>query len=351
LLGGAGLIALAALGGTMTSTGALHVGTNEIERDDQSSDPLKHALWMATFEGVWSAALTVGWAVQARSLEKPQPESLAGLLAARVLYGTSWSWLLVAETTIAYWLTGPEFRGLSDVSLTTDWLIGVHVPANCPEPCGFGLGGYSQLRARIAGPPEGALVFALSGGWIQGRVADAPDSTVIQSTWIQSPASLRSQLGFEMGPVLLELEAGPGVYYGMNNAHVHPKSSAVSAPWHQFVPLSWGLGPGAYFGARLSLLDAVFVAGEFELASLLAGGSAGDLPRHLASFAGSPVGSPMWRRTSVGVGLTPTELAPIAVSVRWWMAELSTRPLSSLGHHALLLRFQVPVDIGSGDSG
>lgn len=309
---------------------------------------LTHGLWLAANESARFIALTGGWAASARAWDDPYPGGLASLATGRLLYGTSWAVLLVGEVAVAHAIVGDTWAGLGQAAYRTDWLFGHRTPGGCPPGgdagCGLGLGGYAELSARLTGSPV-PLQYALGGGWIQGRSAHDARRTVMRSTWVVCPASLRAVLPLRIGPVRVEGKLGPGLYGGMHNAHVHPTGGPeADIPTHELVPLHFGVGPGGHAALSIALFDAVSLDADADLAALVLGGSNGDPPPSVAPpLASAGAGSVRWRRLSLSVA-TPL-LEPLRVGVGYWAAELSPGPLDRLGHGAWLLRVDVPLRI------
>ena len=64
---------------------------------------------------------------------------------------------------------------------------------------------------------------------------------------------------------------------------------------------------------------------------------------------GARDGLVIWRRASVGIGLSRRVLDPLRVSLHWWTAALSTAPLLEPGHRAFVFQFEVPIVLGADD--
>jgi hypothetical protein len=279
--------------------------------------------------------ITAGWAASTRTWEAPQPEGLLSIAAARVLYGSSWSLLLASEVAAARALTGPRWRGLTEAQLSIDWLVGFEVPGPCKSAC-IGLGGMNDVRVKL----EPWLEYGLGGGWIVGQVADDANRTLAESTWMLSPMRLVARTELELGPISLQLGAGPMLAFGLHDAHLHPKSGRGSLI--ELLVRDGGIGPGLRAEVRLRFFERVSLEAEAEAAVLLGASDSTPLEGLLDP---APGGLLSWRSASAGVGLWLPALDPIAVSLRLWLAELSTRALDRLGHRAVLLRFVVPLPL------
>lgn len=308
---------------------------------EEPRDPLEYGPFIATVEGAWSLMLTAGFAVSARSLDAPFPDGIAGLVTARVLYGTSWSALLAGEIALARWLSGPRWEGLSVATYRSEWLIGHAAPGPCTRSCA-GLGGANELRARLGG--DGIPVeVAASSGWIQGRAIHDERRTVLEATWVQSPIGVRVRPSLELQPFVLELSAGPGVYWGLHNAHVHPQSRELDVPWHQLAVLDAGLGFGGKVEAALRIADWVTLGAELELAWMALANAPDDPPAIAAPLGARADGELTWRRASAGIALHPPAWAPVSIGLRYAGLELSRRELDALGHRAVVVRFDFPI--------
>jgi hypothetical protein len=333
-------VALALLTAAVTSTTAA----------GEEPDPLKYAKWAALIDGGFSIALTVGWMWSARQFEPPYPEGILGVTVARVLYGTSWSVLLATEVAIARLLAGPDWGGMSRGRFKNNWLFGFDVPGRCQNSrharCGAGLGSFGEISATVTEDPMRIRV-ALIGGWIQGRYDDDDRRTLIESTWVQAPVTVLGEQAIALGPFDLRVTLGPGVYWGLHNAHVHRKQDFdLDTPVHELIVLHGGIGPGVHAEAAIVFFDVVSLEADLDLAAMLLGGSNEDAPavvHPLDAFRDS--GIVLWRRASAGLTLEDTVLFPLRLSLRLWAAELSPGPLDKLHHRALAIEFTVPIEL------
>lgn len=316
---------------------------------EEPTDPLEYGMWVASIEGGWSIALTTTWAIGARSWDAPYAEGIPGLLVARVLYGTTWSFLVSIEASIAKLLAGDDWAGLSRGELRTDWVVAYDIPATCRNVapgCGLGLGGFSEIRARMKLDAL-TLQIAMAGGWVQGRFDDNDDRTIIESTWIQSPLNVRPEFSTRLGPIDLRLAAGPGVYWGMHNAHVHPtrvSQSRLQVPAHEIYVLHSGVGAGGHAEIEVGLYGRVFFEIDATLAAFAASKQEHAILDHLDSGGGD--GLVTWRRASAGVGVMLPGVEPIVIWARYWTAALDARNIFEQGHRAFVLRFDIPILIG-----
>jgi hypothetical protein len=193
----------------------------------------------------------------------------------------------------------------------------------------------------------------LSAGWIQGRFDDTKERTLVEHTWVQAPISVRPEVPIDLGPFRLSLTLGPGIYWGLHTAHVHPHpefQSELNIPWHEIVVLHGGIGLGMYGRVALSLLDTINVHADADLAVLPIGGSNPNPPAVVSELdAFHDRGEVLWRRAAIGIGFTPSFLAPLRIAVRYWTGELSPGPITKEGHRCLGLEFEVPMELDKRD--
>jgi hypothetical protein len=345
-----GVLLCAAIGASQTASTASAGAFDRAEEEEE--DPLRFGLPMAMIDGGWSILTTAAWLAATRGWDAPYPYGVTGATAARVLYGTPWTFLIAGELALARALAGPRYGSLRRARAHFDWLAGVAVPSRCPagaplgaggSGCGLGLGGMSAFMAEVRGGPV-ALDYRFDGGWLVGRVADDAQRTLAESVWVIEPAALVVRVELPLGdPLALELDAGVGLLFGMHNAHVHPRPEGVLQP--SLAELSVrdaGIGPDLRFGAALFALDGrVALEGEAALAPL----AGHHETAALTGLVVEPPGLPVWRSASAGVSALLPPIEPVRLSLRVWAAELSTRPLLALGHRALMLRFSVPLPL------
>lgn len=315
-------------------------------------EPLRHAKWSAIVDGGWSILMTAAWALSARSWSAPHLQGITGLVSARVLYGTTWSVLVASEISLLRALAGPSWSGLSHAEIRNVWWLGRTIPASCggwDGACGLGLGGYSELSVRVLDGPVPIEVL-MTGGWIQGHHSTSPTRTLVESTWVQAPLIGRAR--FELkGHATLSLALGAGVYYGMHNAHAHPRAKAsteVRVPFHEIVPLDAGLGLGVHARLRLTLWDLLSLESAVDLSPFLLSYKARHVPSEVVPILASEPqrgAALVWRQGSIGLTLDRRFLYPVRLGVHAFGLELSTRPIRSLGHRGLMIAFDVPFEI------
>jgi hypothetical protein len=347
-------LVLAALTSTSAAFDTTDVTTATIAEDMHHPNPLRYAKWASLVDGAWSIILTAEWALSTREYDLPQPQGLIGLAAARILYGTTYSVLLAGEIALARILSGEDWSGLSHGVFLDNWLIGFDIPGRCGSgrarvggPCGLGLGSFGEIGATVYRGPVN-IRTVLAGGWIEGRFDDDADRTLAESTWVQAPLSVRAELPIAMGPMKLTLSSGPGIYWGMHNAHVHPHPDStmdLHVPFFEIIVLHAGTGPGLYGAVSLSFFDTVALVADADLAAFLLGITNDKAPSVVAPLdAFRDRGLILWRRASAGLSVA---LDPLTISVRYYAVELSPGPLAKLGHKALAIGFEVPIELGS----
>src|SRR5262249_12085258 len=157
---------------------------------------------------------------------------------------------------------------------------------------------------------------------------------LVESTWVQAPISVRAELPVSLGPLRLRLSLGPGIYWGMHNAHVHPYAtgSDMGVPWYELIVLHAGAGPGAYASASISFRDIAAIVADADLAAFVLGVTNDGAPAIVAPL--DPFrdrGLIVWRRASAGIAFA---LDPLFISLRYYAVELSPGPIGKLGHRA-----------------
>jgi hypothetical protein len=254
--------------------------------------------------------------------------------------------MLSTEIGLARLATG-GWGWLGEARYVTDRLFGYDIPGGCSEVgaqggCGLGLGSFTELRGRLRSAP---IRVAIGGGWIQGRHDNDTRRTLMESTWVLSPITAQAELRVATGDLGVQLDIGPGLYFGMHNAHVHPRSGAAAeldVPWHEFVPLDGGAGAGLRADLSLSLGRFLSLEGEAVVAPFA--GPSADHPNAAAAPLDAPRGDGpvIWRTASFGLSF-PFPPTAIRLGLRYWMAELSPRPLPTFGHRAAMLRWDIPL--------
>jgi hypothetical protein len=321
-------------------------------------DPLQYAKWALFIDGQYTWVTIGAWGLSSRAYDAPYPNGLLGVAAARVMNGTSWTVLITAEVALLRWLSGEHWEGLSHGTLMDNWLIGFDVPGRCrsgraaPGSCGLGLGAYGETGVTIE-RGDVPIRAVMSAGWIEGRFDDTPARTLIEHTWVQAPVSLRPEVPIALGPFDLRLILGPGVYWGLHTAHVHPHPAfqdELNIPWHEITVLHGGVGFGLYGRVELGFMGAISIHADADLAVLPLGGSnTGAPPVVLVLDPFRDRGPVLWRRFATGVGLSPSFLSPLKLAIRYWTGELSPGPLTKLGHQCLGLEFEVPMELNRRD--
>lgn len=307
----------------------------------------------ATLEGSWSLALHGLTPLVGRTWDAPYPWGTIGQLSTRVLHGTSWTAMLGLEGLALLAVTDGHLEVLGGASFRTDWILSYDLPA-CPHPgafggCGVGVGGFTFFAIRL---PRSRWWLEAGGGWVQQRVRNDELLTLAESVWALSPITALHEDTFGGSPLALRTRVGPGLFFGAHMAHVHPtlrgRRAGVDPPWTEMYPLDAGLGAGARAEARVLVADHVALTVDATFAPLFAGGpttrrepwirplGAGEEPRD---------GVSTWRRATVSLGWVDGRAWPVETAIAWTALELSDRPVTRLGHHAVLLRFDIPLDV------
>ncbi|HQY62765.1 MAG TPA: hypothetical protein PK141_15310 [Polyangiaceae bacterium] len=325
-----------------------------LQRARASSDLLDTAPTIAAVEGTWSIMLQAGTLMSTRAWLGPYPRGLAAHVATRALYGTTWSVMLASETLLALTVSGGSFAWLGEAHYRADQLFGVGVPAGCGSfgangGCGVGLGGFAGLHARLSGSP---VWVEVSGGWIQQRVGTDAQRTLGESTWVMTPIGITAEgVVNRGGAVELRATGGPHLQFGMHNGHVHPTAlgdETLSVPWTELFPMHMGLGPGARAEVRLVLGQRVSLDLEGVFTPLLLS-STEEHPRAVLAPLGPTAGQglPTWRRLAIGASYIDRA---VRVGLSFFGAELSGRPVTTLGHQAIALRLDFPLGLDSRES-
>lgn len=302
--------------------------------------PLRHARWSALVDGGWSVLMTLSWMQSARIWRGPQPDGVLSLLAARVLYGTTNSVLLATELSLFTYLFEDDWGRLSHGRFRNEWWVGLATPSGCqgsPDAqCGLGLGASSELTVRV----DGELELAHLSGWVQGRLEADDARTVLESTWFQGPFVARWVHTFGEGPVRLTTALGGGLFFGLRVAHAREHGPRPEGAFPiELIVLDGGLGVGVSSRARLEL-GSFELTLDVDLVPLFGASRARPPARARPVFAES--GVPVWRHFALGLGFPPISGAPVRLSARVGVMELSARPLTQLGHWVSILAFEVP---------
>jgi hypothetical protein len=312
-------------------------------------DLLRTVPSIAVFDGGYSLTLQIGSALASGRWHAPILRGLVAHEATRVLYGTSWTAMLGLESLAAVVVSGTRFDWLGEATYRTDWIFGISAPG-CPHRgayggCGIGIGGFGGLHVR----PLGSHVwYEVGGGWIEQRVANDERRTLSESAWVMTPLAAAYEVKTDLdAPIALRLQAGPGVYFGMHNAHVHPTElgtrMGVDPPWHEIYPLDAGAGPGGRAELRLIFARHLSLDGELVMAPFLLGGPTHDPPKDVAPLDSPRGGTSTWRYVGVGASWDHASVLPMRAGVSFFGAELSGRPVTKLGHQGVMLRFEFPL--------
>jgi hypothetical protein len=306
-------------------------------------DLIRTAPAAALLDGAWSASLQIASALSSSRLRGSIPRGLLAHEATRVLYGSSWTAMLALES-FAVAAAGGGFDFLAEANYRTDWLVGMTLPA-CPSRashagCGIGVGGFGGLAMR---PKGSALHFEAGGGWLEQRVSANDRRTLSESMWLLNPITITLLVETPAAPLGLFLRAGPGLYFGMHNAHLHAHrpSARIGIPWHELFPLEAGVGPGGRAEAGIVLFRRVRVQAELVTALLPLGTRRSNSGEELEPLSPSR-GVPSFRMFSAGLGYED-RATPMRLGVSLFAAELSSRPYTTFGHRGVLLRLEFPL--------
>lgn len=308
-------------------------------------DLLRTAPTIALFDGAWSVVTELDTLLTSRRWDAPYPDGLVAQVATRALYGTSWTGMLVLESFAASLASGGRFDWLAEAHYRTDWIFGVTAPA-CGAPatgggCGAGVGSFGGLHVR---PRGSRFWFEVTGGWLEQRIANDAERTLEESSWVLTPLAVTYALEGSAGPVALAGRIGPGAYFGMHSAHLHPTKlgeETLDVPWHELYPLDAGVGLGGRAELGVTVARTVRLSGSAVVAPLVAGTRRTRTSPEFAPLAGG-AGIPWWRALSVGLDVTAPSL-PVRFGASLFVAELSTRPPRELGHGGFMFRFDFPL--------
>jgi hypothetical protein len=341
-------VAFACVAGALRASPPSDPGAEDptlLEHLTAGRDLLRGVPAIATFDGGWSIMLQVGTLLASRRFDLPQPEGMLAQQATRVLYGTSWTAMLALEGLAASLGSGGRFDWLAEARYRTDWMFGMSAPACAAGPgagCGVGIGGYGGIEVRPVGQN---LWYEVSGGWLEQRVASDQRRTLSESSWVLSPLAVTHALRAVAGPIGLEARVGPGLYFGMHAAHLHPTplaAAALGVPWHELYPIDIGVGPGGRAELALTFARALRLESSLVVAPLLLGSRRPTVAAELEPLVAAKRGVPTWRAFSAGIGVVPPVL-PMRLGVSWFAGEVSTRPVAKLGYGGLMLRFAFPL--------
>jgi hypothetical protein len=306
-------------------------------------DLIRTAPAAALLDGAWSASLQIASAFSSGRIRGSQPRGLLAHEATRVLYGSSWTAMLAIET-FAVAAVGGGFEFLAEAVYRTDWMVGASLPA-CSSAvsfggCGLGVGGFGGLAMRAKGS---SLFFEAGGGWLEQRVRTDDLRTLSESMWLLNPITVTVAAETPPAPLALFVRAGPGLYVGMHNAHLHAHrpSARAGIPWHELFPLDAGVGPGGRAEAGIVVARHLRLRAELTTA-LLPLGMRGPRPNTALLPLASARGVPSFRVLSAGIGYeAPT--APMRLGLSLFAGELSSRSYTEFGHRGAFLRLEFPL--------
>ncbi len=309
----------------------------------------------AIFEGAWSIALNITTTLTNRTWDAPWPQGSIGQYSTRILYGMSWTIMMGLESLAVVVASGGKFDWLGEAAFRTDWVVPVDLPA-CPHVgawggCGLGIGSFSLLQIR---PLRSKWWYEAGGGWIQQRVLNDALRTVAESTWVLTPISAVRE--FKTDPandVAFRLFAGPGVYFGMHNAHMHPTTRGAdlypNVPWTEMYPLDAGIGPGARVEGHMIVKQHLALEGELVMAPFLVGGPSKHVSSDVAPLDFEREGVSVWRKVGLGVAWDDPAHLPFKATLAFFGAELSERPVERIGYRGVMLRFDIPLKVPTED--
>ncbi|MCW5832049.1 MAG: hypothetical protein KIS78_06305 [Labilithrix sp.] len=309
----------------------------------------------AILDGAWSISLHVNTELTNRTWDKPYPTGSIGQYSTRILYGGSWTLMLGLESLAVVLASKGNFDWIGDASYRTDWVLPVDLPAcshvGARGGCGLGVGSFSFLQIR---PRGGRWWYEAGGGWIQQRVLNDALRTVAESSWVLTPISALYELRTDLDrDVAVRLFAGPGVYFGMHTAHLHPTRRGMDVytdvPWTQMYPLDAGIGPGARVEGRLIVKQHLSLEGELVMAPFLLGGPTRQVSSDVAPLDVEREGMSVWRKVGLGIGWDDPRNIPFKATLAFFGAELSERPIHQIGYRGGMLRFDIPLRVPGAD--
>ena len=309
-------------------------------------DLLQRVPAIAELEGGWSIVMQLDTLLTSRRWDAPYPKGLIAQQATRVLYGTTWTAMIALESLTLSLASGGRFDWLAEAHYRTDWMFGVSAPS-CPTPganagCGVGIGGFGGIEVR---PFKSSLWYEVSGGWLEQRIASDSRRTLEESAWVLTPLTVTYAASASAGPLGIDARLGPGAYFGMHSAHLHPTTAGertLDVPWHELYPLDGGVGPGARAELGVTFAHVVRLEGGVVAAPLVLGSRRTHVAPELEPLRLEPNGVPWWRALSCGVAVSDPAW-PMRLGMSFFAAELSTRRIEALGHAGFMLRFDFPL--------
>lgn len=305
----------------------------------------------AIIDGAWSISLHINTELTNRTWDAPYPYGTLGQYSTRILYGLSWTLMLGLESLAVVVASQGKFDWLGEASFRSDWVVPIDLPS-CPYVgawggCGLGVGTFSFLQVRPLGTK---WWFEAGGGWIQQRVLNDALRTVAESSWVLTPISALRE--FKTNPddeVAFRLFAGPGIYFGMHNGHMHPTRRGAEiyrdVPWTEMYPLDAGIGPGVRAEGRLSIKHHLVLEGEMIMAPFIAGGPSRRVSPDIAPLDFEREGVSVWRKVGLGIGWDDPRHLPFKATLAFFGAELSERPVERIGYRGVMLRFDIPLKV------
>lgn len=309
----------------------------------------------AIIEGAWSLSLQVSTQLTNRTWDAPYPWGTIGQYSTRLLYGMSWTVMLSLESVAVVVASKGKFDWIGEASYRSDWMLGTDLPA-CPHVgayggCGLGVGGFSFMQLR---PVRSRWWYEAGGGWIQQRVLNDALRTVAESSWVLTPISAMRELKTDLDEdIAFRAFVGPGLYFGMHAAHVHPTSRGAdvypNVPWTQLYPLDAGIGPGGRVEGRMILFQHLSLEADLVMAPFLLGGPTKHVSTDVAPLDFERGGMSVWRKVGAGIGWDDPKILPFKVMLAVYAAELSERPLDRIGYRGGMLRFDIPLRVPKED--
>jgi hypothetical protein len=300
------------------------------------------------FEAMWSININVGTILVTRcwdSYRGPVAQELT-----RVLYGTTWTAMLGAESLVAALVSGGRFGWADGAKYWTTWLVGTDVPSGCAKTgasggCGVGVGSFGGLAFRVNNTH---VWLEASGGWIEQRVSTDDVKTLSESTWMMTPLHAYYEARHRAGPFGVRGELGPSVDFGMHNAHMHRRAGHELrvdrlGSWTELFPLDGGIGGGFRALGQIDVKKLAFLEAELRFSPLFLGAANEHPDSELGPMSRErSAGIPIFRQVNVGAA-TYIHAIPARIGLHYFAAELSTRKITDLGHHAVMVKYEFPL--------
>jgi hypothetical protein len=338
---------------------------------DDPKDPQKKNLWeklkgghdlvesvptAAVFDGMWSLYVHFATELTNRTWDAPYPWGTIGQYSTRLLYGLTWTGMLALESLAVLVATGGTWEWLGEAGYRSDWMVATDAPV-CPRVgayggCGLGVGDFAFLSIR----PRGSRWWLeAGGGWIQQRIYNDQYKTVAESSWVLTPISATYEVKTDQErAVAFKMYAGPGIYFGLHNGHMHPtlrgeRDKNLNAPWHEMYGLDGGIGPGGRVDARVVFGRRIGLDAELVVSPFLLGGPVSGRPStDISPLDFERGGMSVWRKGLVGVSWNDPKW-PIRPVLAAFAAELSERNVFLAGHRGVMLRFDIPLRVPGND--